>query len=249
MNSDYDPSLVRGFNVCKNKGTIFGMGNRRCGELINKSCNRAYNKNSSDPKIRADFMTCMLKSVQNSFRGYEREFVSSAIIQARSFYIMAAQGALSLVDAIRLSDEDQDKAMRLAKEKDSLRRQRGLGLAMIGFCVAQGNSINICLGVPDPKLEDTYIDNGIIQKSVTSGNNRICYYNQSGSVVTQTIEVFRLCPIIMNRNNPPPQFESSGGVFRRNYTSGVNRICVYDNIGSLYKKTLPIGSLCPLTLN
>ena len=162
---------------------------------------------------------------------------------------MATQGALSLFEAIQLSEKAQNKAMQLANEIDSQRRQKGIVLAMISFCVAQGNSINSCLGVPDPKSEDNYIDNGVIQKSVTSGNNRICYYNQSGSVFTQTIDVFRLCPIIMNRNNPPPQFERSGGVLRRNYTSGVNRICVYDNIGSLYKKTLPIGSLCPLTLN
>lgn len=114
--------------------------------------------------------------------------------------------------------------------------------------MGQGNSLTSCLGVLDPQSSNSYVDNGVIQRSVTSGLNRICYYNQLGSVFSMTIDRNRLCPISMNRYSTPSKMGKFGGFLRRNYRSGLNRICVYDNVGSLYMKTIPANNLCPLNL-
>lgn len=43
--------------------------------------------------------------------------------------------------------------------------------------------------------------------------------------------------------SPPPPI----GFLERNYVDGMNRICVYNSMGSQYVVTVPSASLCPLS--
>lgn len=45
--------------------------------------------------------------------------------------------------------------------------------------------------------------------------------------------------------NPPPQ--QATAFYKRDYISGVNRICVYDRLGSQYVVTIAVTQICPLT--
>lgn len=50
-----------------------------------------------------------------------------------------------------------------------------------------------------------------------------------------------------NRPQPVAPVGAAGvGVYRREYVSGMNRVCIYNRLGSDYVVTIPAVSLCPL---
>ena len=61
---------------------------------------------------------------------------------------MAAQGALTLNEALELSDRLEKAMDAELASRNQARRNQGLKTAMLGFCMAQGNNITSCMGVP-----------------------------------------------------------------------------------------------------
>lgn len=44
-----------------------------------------------------------------------------------------------------------------------------------------------------------------------------------------------------------PQPVTGGGFLKRSYTSGFNRICIYDRLGNEYATTIAATAICPLS--
>lgn len=94
----------------------------------------------------------------------------------------------------------------------------------------------------------------------TSGFNKICYYDCLGSTRAVTQQAISLCALSINAPAPgttqtprQPSQSNSGSVpttcfARGEQTSGMNKICYYDCLGSARAVTQSAISLCPLTI-
>ena len=57
-------------------------------------------------------------------------------------------------------------------------------------------------------------------------------------------------PYTLGNSNTNSSSEVFGSAYlQNNYVSGMNRICVYNNMGSTYTKTVKASQLCPMSLN
>lgn len=93
----------------------------------------------------------------------------------------------------------------------------------------------------------------------TSGMNKICYYDCLGSTRTVTQSAVSLCALSINApafapmQTPRAPSSPRGGQMtcfaRGEETSGMNKICYYDCLGSARAVTQSAVSLCPLTIN
>lgn len=94
----------------------------------------------------------------------------------------------------------------------------------------------------------------------TSGMNKICYYDCLGSSRAVTQSSVSLCALSITAPMPgasmprpprPPQPPMAGQVTcfgQGERTSGMNKICYYDCLGSSRAITQSSVSLCPLTI-
>lgn len=93
----------------------------------------------------------------------------------------------------------------------------------------------------------------------TSGLNKICYYDCLGSTRTVTQSAVSLCALSINaptfspmqtpRAPTPPRGGQVTCFARGEETSGMNKVCYYDCLGSARAVTQSAVSLCPLTIN
>lgn len=93
----------------------------------------------------------------------------------------------------------------------------------------------------------------------TSGMNKICYYDCLGSTRTVTQSAVSLCALSINaptfspmqtpRAPTPPRGGQVTCFARGEETSGMNKVCYYDCLGSARAVTQSAVSLCPLTIN
>jgi hypothetical protein len=94
---------------------------------------------------------------------------------------------------------------------------------------------------------------GFLKGEQTSGLGKVCYYDVLGSPYTINVKSYELCPLTINVDNPAPSandtYERRGGqtgFLRSERTSGMNKICYYDVLGSTRALTISAVSLCPL---
>lgn len=90
----------------------------------------------------------------------------------------------------------------------------------------------------------------------TSGSNKICYYDCLGSAHAITQSSVSLCPLSVRAPTPgtaqrtptAPQTGQTTCYARGEQTSGMNKICYYDCLGSPRAVTQSAVSLCALTI-
>lgn len=114
-------------------------------------------------------------------------------IVSRSIYVIAAQGALTLNEALELSDRLEKAIDAELASRTQARRNQGLKTAMLSFCMAQGRSITSCMGVPSNNGRLDIESHGVLKKSVIDGPNRICVYDNAGSLFMRTVESTGIC--------------------------------------------------------
>jgi hypothetical protein len=99
---------------------------------------------------------------------------------------------------------------------------------------------------------------GFLKGERTSGMNKMCFYDVLGSTYTLNVGAAQLCPVTIDAPNPAPnpaqnyQQPNSGGkmgFLKGERTSGMNKTCFYDALGSTYTLTTSAVSLCPLNHN
>ena len=123
------------------------------------------------------------------------------------------------------------------------RRTRGLALATLGFCIAS-NGLQNCLTGGSTTSSHSEVD-GYLTKSYLSGLNRICTYNQLGSDNVITLPFSSLCPLSLSKARIEGSRPANHiGIFKREFISGHNKICVYDNVGSAWVQTIGATDLC-----
>lgn len=247
--TQFDPDKTKSF-YCPGRKKVFGRQSaRNCLNSLTAACNDAYSRKSDNAQIHAHRIDCYVKSIMDEFPN-ERDLglVAETMRQSRSVYVMAAQGALTLNKAGELS-ERLGKAMdaELAS-RNQARRNHGLKTAMLGFCMAQGRSITSCMGVPSNNGRLDIASHGVLKKSVIDGPNRICLYDNVGSEFAITVQATDLCAMSRASSNQESSFVASGGHLINDYIDGVNRICVYDNAGSLFMRTVESTDICDASL-
>lgn len=248
-NTQFNPDETKSF-YCPDRKKVFGRQSaRNCLNALTSACDRTYSRQSNNAQSHAHRVNCYLKSINDEFPN-ERDLglVTETMRQGRAIYVMAAQGALSLSEARQLADRLGKEMDRELASRDQVRRNQGLKTAMLGFCIAQGNSINSCMGVPRSGNTFDIEDHGILKKSVVNGSNRICVYDKLGSEFAVTVEATDLCSMSRLSPNQESSFASSGGYLLNSYVDGFNRVCVYDNAGSLFMRTVASTDICEPSL-
>ena len=81
----------------------------------------------------------------------------------------------------------------------------------------------------------------------TSGHNKICFYDRMGSAYAITIGATDLCPITQSKSQRYDGIATGIAHLKSERTSGHNKICFYDRMGSAYAITIGATDLCPLT--
>ena len=85
-----------------------------------------------------------------------------------------------------------------------------------------------------------------------SGPNKICLYEVLGSPYTVNVDATQICPLTIDVPNPPPAppvgaRQGQTGLFLREQTSGLNKICYYAVVGTTKTLTVSSVSLCPVS--
>ena len=93
---------------------------------------------------------------------------------------------------------------------------------------------------------------GIFKSEQTSGQNKICRYEVLGSPYTINVGPAEICPLTIDVPNPapsPPPGSRQGqtGFLTLEQTSGLNKICYYNVLGSTKTLTVSSVSLCPVS--
>lgn len=91
----------------------------------------------------------------------------------------------------------------------------------------------------------------------TSGMTKQCVYEYLGSTYTRTIPLTSLCPLsIQTPDGSGSTSGDSSGSFGNvtafkvgEYSSGMTKQCIYEGLGSRYTRTIPLTSLCPLSIS
>jgi hypothetical protein len=91
---------------------------------------------------------------------------------------------------------------------------------------------------------------GLLKSERTSGLNKTCLYEVLGSPYTVNVEAREICPLTIDVPNPPTAppvgaRQRQTGLFLREQTSGLNKICYYAVLGSARTLTVSSISLCP----
>jgi len=91
---------------------------------------------------------------------------------------------------------------------------------------------------------------GLFKSEQTSGLNKICRYEVLGSPYAINVGAAEICPLTIDVPNPapsPPNGSGRGqtGFLTREQTSGLNKICYYNVLGSTKTLTVSSVSLCP----
>lgn len=94
----------------------------------------------------------------------------------------------------------------------------------------------------------------------TSGMNKVCYYDCTGSEATKNVSMAELCPMTMQSSNtfgrqedrPNSGARIGGGgsmaCFKTDEeVSGMNKLCEYDCGGSRKVLTISSTALCPIS--
>jgi hypothetical protein len=247
--TQFDPKNAKSF-FCPGRKKVFGRtSDASCSDMLASACDDAHPYSSKNPVDHALRMTCMITSALGEFsHDPDLSIFLDSVKQRRAIFIMSAQGAIPLPKAIQLSNRIMEETGKLARARSQSRRNQGLKTAMLGFCMAQGASISSCLGVPSNGRELNIQNHGILKKSVVDGPNRTCLYNNGGSDFAVTIDSTDLCAMSRASSNQESSFVASGGHLINDYIDGVNRICVYDNAGSLFMRTVESTDVCDASL-
>lgn len=94
---------------------------------------------------------------------------------------------------------------------------------------------------------------------VSAGMNKICYYDCLGGKASKTVSSVSLCPLSISKGESRGQsglgssgnndFSGNQTCFKSGeYTSGMNKVCRYDCLGSPAETTISATQLCPLSV-
>lgn len=247
--TQFDPVNAKSF-FCPGRKKVFGRtSDAQCNDMLTKACTEAHPYESLSPVVHAYRMTCYITSYKTEFpNDPDLSLFVNSVNERRAIFIMSAQGAIPLPKAIQLSDRIMEETDKLGRARSQSRRNQGLKTAMLGFCMAQGASVSSCLGVPSNGRKLDIQNHGILKGSVIDGPNRLCLYDNMGSEFAVTVNATNLCAMSRHSSNQESSFVSSGGHLINNYIDGVNRICVYDNAGSLFMRTVESTDICDASL-
>ena len=95
---------------------------------------------------------------------------------------------------------------------------------------------------------------GFYKGEKISGLNKVCFYDVLGSPYTVNVGAAQLCPQSIEAPNPAPspnrpalpQLGRQTGFLTGERTSGMNKVCFYNVVGSTKTLTVSAVSLCPL---
>ena len=247
--TQFDPSKAKSF-FCPGRKKVFGRtSDASCSDMLASACDNAHPYSSKNPADHALRMTCMITSAIGEFsHDPDLNLFLNSVKQRRAIFIMSAQGVIPLSKAIQLSNSIMEETANLGRARSQSRRNQGLRTAMLGFCMAQGHSITSCMGVPSDNGRIDIESHGVLKKSVIDGPNRICLYDNVGSEFAITVRATDLCAMSRAASNQESSFAASGGHLINDYIDGHNRICVYDNAGSLFMRTVESTSVCAPSL-
>ena len=82
-------------------------------------------------------------------------------------------------------------------------------------------------------------------KSQTSGLNRLCFYNDAGSVFGLTVGAAETCPVGPSKYGSYSGPSAALGILHSSKVSGMNRLCYYNQAGSAMVRTVGAADVCP----
>src|SRR5574337_503737 len=118
---------------------------------------------------------------------------------------------------------------------------------------AQSSSYSLCLGLAQATLAPYQVREEWARELQRRGENCSQYSNAISATMQQNQQQMQLGLQLLS---PPVQqaVPAGGGVgggaafLKREYTSGFNKICVYDRLGSEVAVTIGAAQICPLSL-